>query len=196
MSTTDPEVLCTPAILALTTATEAATAHGMPHLAKALAGLRRNVRAAIHREMDRALAATQKHVDESCTGTPLFTIEAPIHTVNESNTRGGWGKKHKERGDIRPVLAMVLRANANAQRFKPPLPCVVRITRISAGSLDQNSLGSALKSAQDSCADWIGVDDRNAALVRYVLAQEQCRAKVFGIRVEVFGVEQSQARSA
>ena len=57
---------------------------------------------------------------------------------------------------------------------KPPLPCVVTLTRLAPSSgLDDDNLVGSLKSARDAVASWLGVDDKDRATVRYEYAQER-----------------------
>ena len=57
---------------------------------------------------------------------------------------------------------------------KPPLPCVVTLTRLAPSSgLDTDNLAGAMKAIRDAVADWLGVDDKDTATVRYECAQER-----------------------
>lgn len=194
MSAADPEALCLRTIIELTTAADAANAQGMPHLASALVRIRQSTRKAALKEKERAMFASKAKTQSAVEDKPLFSLELPFHTVNEANTHKGWRAKHAARGDLRPSTTMAVRAYASRVRFKPPLPCVVRLTRLAEKTLDHGEgVVSAMKSVRDGVADWAGVDDGNT-LITYVYAQEI--RKAFGVRIEFFAVEQSQARSA
>lgn len=52
------------------------------------------------------------------------------------------------------------------------LPCVVRLTRLSPGTLDDDNLRGALKAVRDGVADRLGVDDRDPR-VTWEYAQER-----------------------
>ena len=57
---------------------------------------------------------------------------------------------------------------------KPPVPCVVTLTRLApSNGLDDDNLVGSLKSVRDAVADWIGVDDKDRATVRYEYAQQR-----------------------
>ena len=58
-------------------------------------------------------------------------------------------------------------------REKPPVPCKVTLMRMAPSrGLDDDNLAGALKSVRDAVADWLGVDDRDRATVRYEYTQE------------------------
>lgn len=55
---------------------------------------------------------------------------------------------------------------------KPPVPCVVTLTRIApSNGLDDDNLCGSLKGVRDAVADWLGVNDRDRATVRYQYEQ-------------------------
>lgn len=64
------------------------------------------------------------------------------------------------------------------------LPCVVRLVRLSAGTLDDDNLRAALKSVRDGIADRLGVAD-NSPLVRWDYGQERCKRGEYAVRVEI-----------
>lgn len=65
---------------------------------------------------------------------------------------------------------------------RPPTPCTITLTRIAPSSgMDDDGLAGSLKGVRDAVADWIGVDDRHAEVVRYVCKQAR---GPWGIRVE------------
>lgn len=64
------------------------------------------------------------------------------------------------------------------------VPCVVVMTRLSPGELDDDNLRPALKSIRDGIADALGVDDRDPA-VRWEYAQARCKRGDEGVRVRI-----------
>lgn len=62
-------------------------------------------------------------------------------------------------------------------QVKPMLPCTICLTRIGpSNGLDPfDNLPSSLKGVADQIAEWLGVDDRHSAMVRYVCAQRRGR---------------------
>lgn len=114
-----------------------------------------------------------------------FTI--PIKTVNESN--GG--------GNSRAIMAIARRRAGHKEATiaawmeagiieRPAIPCSVRLTRISAGTLDSDGVRSALKSVRDAIASLMGVDDNEAGeeLVAFRYKQERGPRGEYAVRVE------------
>lgn len=120
---------------------------------------------------------------------PLAVLCLPLKTVNESNGSQGaragafWAKSKRRKG-IRSSVLLGLRVNVAATPL--PLPLLVRLTRLSAGELDDDGLVSALKSVRDGCADFLGVDDKKRQIVRYAYEQEPCKRGTYGVRIEFF----------
>ena len=117
--------------------------------------------------------------------TPLATLILPVHTVNESNGPQGkfWGKQRR-RKKIRSTVLLTLSAQLRAVDL--PLPLTVRLTRRSAGELDDDGLVSAMKSVRDGCADFLGVDDKKRDIVRYAYEQERCKRGTHSIKIEFY----------
>ena len=116
--------------------------------------------------------------------TYAFTV--PIRTVSEMNNagRGHWILRHKR------FTAQKAAVTLACDTLMPPrkhviYPCVVRLTRISAGTLDDDGLRSALKAVRDAIAKWLGVDDGDVSRVQYQYEQELCKRKEYGVRVTV-----------
>jgi len=103
-------------------------------------------------------------------------VVLPVKTISEMNARGHWSAKARR--------AKAQRWAARALCPTSKLPCVVRMTRLSPGSLDDDNLRSALKATRDGIADRLGVDDRDPR-VRWEYGQEPCRRGEFGVRIEI-----------
>ncbi len=105
-------------------------------------------------------------------------IVLPIKTVAGLNVREHW----------RARSARVKRERTTAALLTPasPLPCVVLLTRLSPGLLDDDNLQGACKAIRDGIADRLGVDDRDPR-VTWNYAQERCVRGQFGVRVEITG---------
>jgi hypothetical protein len=57
---------------------------------------------------------------------------------------------------------------------KPSLPLIVTLTRVApSNGLDDDNLAGALKGVRDAVAEWLGVDDRDRATVRYEYEQRR-----------------------
>jgi hypothetical protein len=117
--------------------------------------------------------------------TPSITFTVPIKTVNESNGDKGMAahwRKTKLRKQAHYAVDLVTAPIRRPTRF----PVVVRISRFSAGTLDDDGLRSATKAIRDAVAKWIGVDDGDVERVGWDYHQEPCRRGEYGVRVEVF----------
>jgi len=64
------------------------------------------------------------------------------------------------------------------------VPCVVTMTRHSAGTLDDDNLRSALKGVRDGIADRLGVDDASPA-VEWKYEQAACKRGTYGVSVQI-----------
>ncbi len=112
-------------------------------------------------------------------------IVVPLRTAG-SNAREHWRQRHGRVKRERHAVGWMLKT---AQR--PDIPCTVLLTRVAPSSgLDDDNLRAALKGARDEVADWLGVNDRDAARVRYAYAQTR---GPWGVRIE-FGPPASGAQ--
>jgi hypothetical protein len=93
-----------------------------------------------------------------------------------ANSRLHWAARAKRVKRQRAIVGLILRTVA-----RPPLPCVVTITRRSPGTLDDDNAVSSAKATRDAVATWLGVDDRDPRVTWRV---EQERAP-WGVRVSV-----------
>lgn len=109
---------------------------------------------------------------------PVQECVLPVRARNPSNgSHGSWRGERARKKRLRQQAALICP--------KVPLPCVVRLTRLSAGSLDEHdNLRTALKSVVDGCADRLGVKD-NDPRVRWEYAQEKCKRGTYGVRIEL-----------
>ncbi|MGL4651551.1 MAG: hypothetical protein ACRC1H_19245 [Caldilineaceae bacterium] len=106
-------------------------------------------------------------------------IVVPIRTKPGQNAREHWCVRAKRVRHEREVTGWAL-----AGATRPALPCVCTLTRLSPAAvpLDDDNLPGSCKAIRDAIADWLGVDDRHADIVRYEYAQQ--RAKEWGVGVE------------
>lgn len=102
----------------------------------------------------------------------------PVRTQTESNCNEHWRTRHRRSKAQREVTAALL-----AHIKAPEPPCVVTITRVSKGVMDDDNLASSAKHVRDEIAKWIGVDDKHRDIVRYVY--EQRRGKEFLLEVDI-----------
>ena len=67
----------------------------------------------------------------------------------------------------RTAVAWLLKGQA-----RPAIPCTVLLTRVApSGGLDDDNLSGSLKGVRDQIAEWLGVDDKDSATVRYLYTQ-------------------------
>ena len=103
-----------------------------------------------------------------------------------SNAREHWRTRHGRVKREREAVAWMLKTAA-----RPNVPCTVLLTRVAPShGLDDDNLRAALKGVRDEIADWLGVNDRYSARVRYVYAQIR---GPWGVRIE-FGPPASGAQ--
>lgn len=147
---------------------------------KARAAVRRAAEKDIEREIEEKKISVKKIADS---GELKFRLDLPFYAPPRANSTMHHMERHKKFGDLRPAVAMALRAYASRARFKPTFPCVVRITRLDPKRLDEgDNLEMACKPIRDSVADWLGINDATPA-VHWICAQEHPKPR--GIRIEV-----------
>lgn len=106
----------------------------------------------------------------------MTSITLPIKTGRGLNDRVHWAARMKTVKQQRNLACLLVPAH--------PLPCVVTLTRCSAGTLDDDNLRGALKAVRDGVADRLRVDDADPR-VRWQYAQEKCKRGEFGVRVDI-----------
>jgi len=108
----------------------------------------------------------------------MTRIELPIKTVAGLNAREHF------RGRARRVKAERTAAYLSVKCAERPFPCVVTMTRISAGVLDSDNCVGAFKSLRDGIADAYGLADNDPGFT-WNYAQEKCARGKFGVRIEI-----------
>lgn len=106
-------------------------------------------------------------------------IEIKLKLVNENNDHSHWRNRQRRARAQHHQVALHLAASGMKT---PELPCLVTITRLSRGTLDDDGAVSSAKFVRDAVARWIGVDDKLRCLVRYEVRQE--KANGFGLRIQ------------
>lgn len=107
---------------------------------------------------------------------PYMSVILPIKTVSEMNQRCHWAERAKRMKSHRTAARLMVPAH--------PLPCVVTLTRLSAGTLDDDNLRSALKGVRDGVADRLGVDD-GVDSVEWRYEQGKVSRGTSAVRVEI-----------
>jgi hypothetical protein len=123
----------------------------------------------------------------SAVRTPV-RFSLPIKTQNEQNgAHGFWATKARKRDRIRSQVSIVTKAH-----FTPEPLLVVKLTRISAGEMDDDGLRAALKSVRDGIASALRIDD-GSRLIRFEYDQRRCPRGTFGVDVEIVEPERRAA---
>ena len=121
----------------------------------------------------------------SCDSTGAVLV-VPVRLVPESNIREHWTAKARRVKAQREVVAAVL---LMLRRWRPTLPCVVRLTRVAPRSFDaHDNLPRCCKACVDQVSDYFGVKDDDKR-VRWEYAQERGPTRTYGLRLEIRSVE-------
>lgn len=70
-------------------------------------------------------------------------------------------------------------------RSPPPRPVLVELTRISAGTLDDDNLRGALKATRDGISKGLGFADDSHPEIRFVYAQRRAPRGTYAVEVVV-----------
>jgi hypothetical protein len=112
----------------------------------------------------------------------MITLELPLRLVSEANQRGWSHKAQRAKGQRGPTkLALQARFGTIATDGH----VVVTLTRIGPRLLDDDNLASSAKAVRDGVADWLGIDDGDAARVSWRYAQEAVGVRRYGVRIDV-----------
>lgn len=88
-----------------------------------------------------------------------------------------------------PRLQQPEAGGLDVSEVPPRPPCGVRfnitLTRRSAGELDDDAVGAALKSVRDQVAAILGVENDRDPRYRWTYRQEKSRRGVFGVNIEI-----------
>jgi hypothetical protein len=96
-------------------------------------------------------------------------ILIPLRTVPGLNAREHFRVRAKRVQIERKTTAGYL-----IGKPKPPIPCSVRLTRVSPrGTADDDNLVGAMKAIRDEVANWLGIDDKHRNQVRYFYEQKR-----------------------
>lgn len=109
----------------------------------------------------------------------MIEFIVPVKTVGGLNAREHWAVRAKRVKVERKATVLSL---VSAKR--PRMPCVVTMTRLSAGTLDGDNLQGACKAIRDGVADWLGCADNNPN-VTWRYAQERTHRGHYGVRVRI-----------
>jgi len=122
----------------------------------------------------------------------MIRIELPLRTTRGLNDRMHWSRRARLTKHQRATVAMITRTHM-AKAGMSRASCIsqmdgwnatVTLTRLSAGTLDDDNLQGSLKACRDGVADALEVAD-NDYRVRWLYVQEKCKRGAYGIRVEI-----------
>jgi hypothetical protein len=102
----------------------------------------------------------------------------PIKTVSLTNMREHWRTRHRRTKYQREAVSLLMPKGVQ-------IPCTVRLTRISSGTLDSDNLPASLKSVRDQIAALSGVDDADPR-IKWEYAQERINRRQYEVKLEVF----------
>jgi len=105
-----------------------------------------------------------------------MTVLLPLKTVGGLNAREHWRTRSARVKRERQTAALLVQPH--------PLPCVVTMTRLSVGVLDDDNLQGACKAIRDGIADRLGIDDRDPR-VSWRYAQRRCKRGEFGVEIQI-----------
>jgi hypothetical protein len=116
-------------------------------------------------------------------------VDLPIKTGRGLNDSVHWAVRAKAtkkvRGDVRLALLLKLSTEKWLWPIDRTLRVRVKLTRISAGEMDDDGLTGALKAVRDGVADAFGTDDSSRSSLRFEYAQEKCKRGYFGVRIQI-----------
>lgn len=105
-----------------------------------------------------------------------MTVRLDLRTFGPNGSHGHWATLSRRRKRERFVAAAMCPA--------APLPARVRLTRVSAGTLDDDNLRGALKGVRDGVADRLGVKD-NDPRVTWEYGQAKGKRGEYAVLVDV-----------
>jgi hypothetical protein len=119
----------------------------------------------------------------------VIDLTLPIKTVAGLNAREHWRARTRRVKSERTAACLAVRLQLGSD----PRPCVVTLTRLSAGTLDDDNLQGAAKAIRDGIADAIGVADNDPA-IEWRYAQAKCKRGEFGMRVQIAPIAAQEGR--
>lgn len=122
----------------------------------------------------------------------MIFFQIPIKTISESNCSEHWTKKSKRHKQQQLFVRLAM----TKERIEWPLPCDIKLSRLSPHQLDDDNLRSSLKWVRDEVSEIIlgktfskdgtkvlkGRKDDDPRL-NWIYGQE--KAKKYGVRIEI-----------
>jgi hypothetical protein len=119
-----------------------------------------------------------------------ITISLPLRTRNTLNMQTGNSRlggilRTRERRRIRSVTLQLVTPHLLHLRGIELPPLLVTLTRLSAGTMDDDGLASSLKAVRDGVAQAVGIDDGDRARLRFRYEQRKVPRGGFGVEVRI-----------
>jgi hypothetical protein len=122
---------------------------------------------------------------------PAIEFTLPVRTKNSQNFPTGNTRlaaiiRTQERARHRGCALLLTRAAMMRLRVSAAdlVPCVVTLTRLSAGTMDDDGLAGSCKGLRDGIAEALGIDDGSSA-VKWNYAQAKCPRGQHAVRVHI-----------
>jgi hypothetical protein len=120
---------------------------------------------------------------------PSVTFVVPVRTKNPMNGQTGNSKmasiiRTNERARHRAAALLFTRVALRQASLTPCdlVPCVVKLTRVSAGRMDTDGLAASQKGVRDGISEALCVDDGSSAIM-FVYDQRKGPAKRHSVEV-------------
>lgn len=118
------------------------------------------------------------------TAIPPLTFDIPLNLARGLNNRGHWTVTARKAKQERELTHWVTASELRRSGFVLTRQMTVTMTRISAGTLDDDNLAGACKHVRDGIADAFGVPDNDPRIV-WRCQQEKCKRGQHGVRVDI-----------
>lgn len=116
----------------------------------------------------------------------MISLEIPIKTVSEANSREHWHVKARRHHDQKKLIGLILNAHINPKR----LPCHIKLCRIAQRKLDYDNLVSSQKYVLDAICELLipglapgRADGDPRITVSY--EQETRKGPLYAVRIEI-----------
>lgn len=120
-----------------------------------------------------------------------LAVTLPLRTTNPLNGGMAFSKvaviaRSRDRAAHRGCARVLVLAKMRELRLSPLelVPCVVKLTRVSAGKMDDDGLAASCKGIRDGIADALQVDD-GGPFVRFVYEQRKGPKKRYAVEVQI-----------
>ncbi len=117
----------------------------------------------------------------------LLELQIPMRIQSAPNlramTRGAVFARNKQKREDKNAVRLHLIAAYGKAPPTPPL--IVTLCRIAPHMLDDDNAVGAVKHHRDSVAEWLGINDRHADLVKYVVEQRRGKVREYALEIRI-----------